>query len=146
MSNTTSTVQDSPVTVKAKTLITLGSFGDGRYSPAMKELYGDAKRLLGFTEVQAHVTAVRLGVDAGQLGAGKVELSYGKSVNGDGKRTLREITKGMKVTNSWALSIGSVCAQLDEARKSGLIVKQCTMDDDIMDFVNDAVGHVEVKS
>ena len=145
MSNTTSTVNATETTTpSSKHKVILGAFGDGRYSPAMKELYQDSQRLLGFTPIQAHVTAVRLGVDAGQLGKGTVELSYGKSISKDGRRTLKEITKGMKIVNSWALSIGSVCAQLDDARKSGLEIVSCTMDKDIMSFVSDACSKVEI--
>lgn len=142
MSNTTSTVQ-APATQSTKTQVILGSFGDGRYSPAMSELYRDSQRLLGFTKEQAHVTSVRLGVDAGQLGASKVTLSYGKSTDKDGRRTLKEITKGVKMNTSWALDIASVCAQLDDARKSGLIVKQCTMNTETMDSVDKAVTRIE---
>lgn len=138
-----STTQDT-VTTPTPAKVIIGNFGNGRFSPAMGELFKDAQRLLSFSAEQAHVTAVRLGVDAGQLSAGKVEIKYGKSISKDGKRTLKEVTQGIKVTNSWALSIGSVCAQLDDARKSGLEVVECTMNDAIMEFVSDAVAKLNV--
>lgn len=132
-------------TADKKTLVTIGDFGNGRYSPAMGELYRDSQRLLGFNELQAHVTAARLGIDAGQLSAGKVTISFGKSVSKDGKRTLKEVTKGMKLSNSWAMSIGAVCSQLDDARKQGLEVVECTMAKEIMAFVNDSANRIEAK-
>lgn len=117
--------------------IDYSDFGHGRFSPAMKELYQDAIRLLGFTEKQAHVTAKQFGVDCGQLTKGQVTVKFGESVSKDGKRTLKEITEGIKVSNTWAMSIGTVCAQLDKTRKNGLVVNDVTMTPAIMSQVDE---------
>lgn len=134
-------VQNATVIEKHKVI--LGAFGDGRYSPAMSELYRDSQRLLGLSKEQAHAVAVRLGIDAGQLGAGKVGISFGKSVSKDGKRTLKEIVKSMKIIDSWAMSIGAICAQLDDTRKQGLVVVECTINKTLMDAVNVAASRIE---
>ena len=144
MSNTTTQAQNAPAVEQKPTVkIQIGQFGNGRYSPAMAELYHDSQRLLGFTPEQAHVTACRLGIDAGQLNSSKVTLSYGKSTDKEGRRTLKEITKGVKLVNTWAMSVGAVCSQLDDARKNGLIVNDCTMADPIMEAINAAVERLD---
>lgn len=126
------------------TKVVLGNFGNGRYSPAMGELYKDSQRLLGFSEEQAHVTAVRLGVDVGQaFRESKVNIGYGKTLSKDGKRNLKEIVKAVKLTNSWAMSIGAICSQLDDIRKQGLVVNDCTVTKEILSFVDDAAARIE---
>lgn len=135
----------STETVK-KTQVKLGDFGNGRFSPAMEELYKDSQRLLGFSQYQAHVTALRIGVDAGQLMNSPVKLAYGKSLSKDGKRTLKEVVKGVKCTNSWAMSIGAICSQLDEARANGLEVVECTVNDHLLSFVNEAASKIEASA
>lgn len=131
-------------TEKQRVKVTLGAFGDGKYSPAMKEVYKDSQRLLGFSKIQAHVTARQLGVDAGQLNAGKVKIAYGKSINKDGFRTLREITQAMKIRNTWAMSIGYILSELDVLRKQGLECVENSLNKDMLQFVTDAASRVEV--
>jgi hypothetical protein len=143
--NEVAPVQSSDSASIAKRKVKLGEFGNGRYSPAMSELYHDSQRLLGFDNKQAHVTASRLGIDAGQLGASKVKLSYGKSVDKSGKMTLKELTQGVKILSSWAMNVASVCSQLDGARKTGLVINDCTMDKGIMAFVNEAADRIEAE-
>ena len=116
--------------------ITLGDFGNGRFSQAMSELFHDSQRLLSFTEEQAHVTARQLGVDAGPLLKQSVSLKYGKSVSKDGKMSLKEVTESGKLNATWSMHVGSVCAQLDAARKVGLVINDCTMSPNIMAFID----------
>lgn len=139
------TTQAKPQTQDKQQQIVLGAFGNGRYSPAMHELFNDSQRLLGFTPEQAHVTATRLGIDAGQLLNSKVTLAFGRTTNKDGHRTLKEITKAVRVPNSWAMSIGTICAQLDETRKQGLVVNDCTVAPELMKFVNEATERLQAK-
>lgn len=134
-----STTQDTVTTqAPAKNAITLGYFGNGRFSHAMSELYADTVRLLNFTDEQAHATARRFGVDAGQLDNGDVKVKLGKSVNKDGLRAMTGAISKVKVNTTWALDIATVCIQLDEARKNGLIVNDCTMNETTMDAVSRA--------
>lgn len=132
-------------TTNNTTNIVLGDFGSGRFSPAMKELYKDCQRLLGFSEREAHVTARQLGVDAGQLSKGQVSLKYGKSVNKEGFMTLKEVTESIKIQASPAMNIASVCSQLDGARKIGLVVTECTMSPVIMEWVADKASKLVVS-
>jgi hypothetical protein len=115
----------------------IGEFGHGRYSATMAELFRDSQRLLGFSEAQAHVTASRLGIDLGRLSSGKVDVTLGKSVSKDGQRTLKE-TCSVKAPNSWAMSIGYICVALDALRKQGLEPVENTVNNSLMEFVNDA--------
>ena len=118
----------------------LGVFGNGRFSPAMNEVFKDTQRLFGFTGVQAHVTALRIGVDAGALNASQVKLSYKDSKT----QSLREITEAVKMEHrSWAITIGYLCAEIDKLRKKGLIPTDIDIDPTIMEFVNDAASRIE---
>ena len=139
--------QQNEVSKPKITKVKFGAFGDGRYSPAMGELYRDTQRLLGFTKAQAHVTATRLGVDCGALNASQVTVQFGKTMNKEGFRTLKEITKGVKVPNSWALSLGATCRILDEAREQGALIggKNATVEvaPKLMEFVDKYAATVE---
>lgn len=116
---------------------TLGEFGNGRYSPVMSELYRDTQRLLGFSKEQAHVTSERLGIDLGRLSAAKAEITYGKKVDKDGYRTVREAAKA-KLPNSWALSIAVICTGLDTLRAEGLDAVENSVSKELLEFVNSA--------
>lgn len=135
MSTTTNT--------ESKTAIKLGDFGNGRFSPAMKELYDDSQRLLSFTKEQAHVVARQIGVDAGNLLKGTVTLKYGSSVSKTGTMTLKEVTESLKMNATPAMNVGSVCSQLDKARKVGLVVENCTMSPSIMLWIKDKAAEIE---
>ena len=117
--------------------ITVGEFGNGRYSNVMAELYRDSQRLLGFSEQQAHVTATRLGIDIGRLASGSADVSFGKSVNKDGYRTVKEVCS-LKLPNSWAMSIAVICNGLDSLRKQGLDAIENSVNEQLMDYVNNA--------
>lgn len=143
MSTNTQVAEETSTQTETKRKVLLGIFGNGRYSPAMLELYRDSQRLLKFTKEQAHVTAARLGIDAGQLQSEQVTLKYGRTANKDGLRTLKEVTKGMKLHNSWAMSIGSICSQLDETRKQGLVVVECTIEKSLLDAVDNAASKIQ---
>lgn len=112
----------SPVASPKKTKVVFGNFGNGRYSPAMAEVYKDTQRLLSFTEGQAHAVAAQVGRDAGQLGNQNVKLAFGSISGKDKKIGLKEITSSLKVTCTPALSIARICTELDATRKIGLIV------------------------
>lgn len=118
------TEQTTPVQTQEvkKHKVHIGNFGNGRYSPAMEEVYKDTQRLFGFNSVQAHVTAAQVGRDAGQLANQKVKLSYGAAVGKDLKMGLKELTKAVRVSCTWALSIAYIASELDTLRKQGLII------------------------
>lgn len=153
--NTTTKTEDVNVndsatgvaTIAKKHKVVLGAFGNGRYSPAMEEVYKDTIRLLGFSEAQAHVVAAQVGRDAGQLNNQKVKsVSIGKSVSKDGKIGLKEVVDSMKVTCTWALSIASICSQLDATRKMGLVVNDVTVVDRLLLEVDAAAERIEAIS
>lgn len=123
--------------------IVLGEFGNGRFSPAMGELYDDSQRLLSFTKEQAHVVARQIGVDAGNLLKGQVTIKYGASVSKTGQMTLKEVTDTVKMNATPAMNVGSVCSQLDKARKVGLKVNDCTMSENIMQWINEKAAELE---
>lgn len=136
--------QQTEAAKPAKSIVELGNFGNGRYSPVMSELYGDTQRLLGFNKHQAHVTSARLGIDLGRLGAGKAAVTFGKTTNKDGYRTVREVCS-VKLPNSWALSVAVVCNGLDTLRKQGLQVVENTIHDSLLEYVNEAAARIEAK-
>lgn len=126
--------------------IVLGDFGNGRFSPAMNELFKDSQRLLGFSEVQAHVTAKQLGVDSGNLNKGTANIKYGSFSDKDKKITLKEATDSIKVNITPSLSVGKVCAELDKLRKVG--IKTCdkvVLHDSIMLWINDKAKDLETE-
>lgn len=135
------TETSAPIPVRKHKAV-LGQFGDGRYSQAMKEVFQDSQRLFGFTPLQAHAIGERLGVDAGQLQSASVRLKYG-SLTKDGKRSLKEVTKAIKVTESWALTVGFLCAGIDDLRKQGLVVHNIKVADDIIQSVDTAASRIE---
>lgn len=137
------TTQAQPV----KTQVELGEFGNGRYSPIMEELFRDTQRLLQFTETQAHATSARLGIDLGRLQVAKVKgIAYGKSVNNDGFRSIREMTQAVKVKDSWAIAIAFICAGLDALRKQGLECESNSIDELKLQSVNEAASRLEAKA
>lgn len=135
-----STQETVTETIAAKQQDTIGHFGHGTYSPAMKEVFQDTQRLLGFNCKEAHVTATRFGVDAGQLNKGSIKVSLGKSLNKERMRTLKGTIASVRVNTTWALDIATICVQLDEARKNGLEIVECTINDQLRQFLNDAVS------
>lgn len=79
------------------------SFGEGRYSPVMKELHHDLQSIFRLPSEQAEKIARQYGSDFGAaLKSAPVKVSVGKTVNSDGKITLGESckVKGITVTNS----------------------------------------------
>ena len=131
-------IQNMEATTMTPTVkINLGDFGNGRYSPVMKELYQDTQRLLGFSKEQAHVTSARLGIDLGRLSSGSASVTFGKTTNKDGMRTVREVCS-LKMPNSWALSVAVICNGLDGLRKQGLECVENTIANTLLEFVNSA--------
>jgi len=108
-SNTLPAVSQKPV---------VRDFGDGRYSPAMRELYRDSQILLGLTEEQAFLAARTYGADLGRYSP-ELQIKFGK-LSKDSKLTLRETAsvKGVTLTNS--ISIAKLCVLIREARLYGL--------------------------
>lgn len=133
MSNTSATA--TPETKQES--IVIGDFGNGRYRNLGLEMYADTQRLLGFSKEQAHVTAHRLMIDIGRLGAAKADVKIGGTVNKDGYRTCREVAS-LKLPNSWAMSINVICVGLDTLRKQGLEVIEVSVSTQLLDFVNAA--------
>lgn len=150
---TTQTVQTTPTQAVVKIhKIHIGNFGNGRYSPAMEEIYKDTQRLFGFTPIQSHVTAAQVGRDAGQLANQRVTLAYGKASGKDSKMGLKEVTKAVKVNSTWALAIAYIASELDSLRKQGLICGEdegsqyATINPRLQTAVDDACEGIEAMT
>jgi hypothetical protein len=123
--------------------IEIGQFGKGRYSGVMGELYKGTIRLLGFSTLQAHATATRIGIDLGRLQASTdVKVGLSKKINKDGYRTVKEACSA-KLPNSWAMSIMVITNGLDELRKQGLEVVENTVQTQLIEFVNNAAKSIQ---
>lgn len=120
-----------------------GDFGKGRYSPVMDELYSDSIRLLGLSEPQAHACAARLGIDLGRLSSAQIKgITYSKTTNKEGWRTVREICNSVKIPNSWAMSVAIICNGLTQLKKQGLDNIENSVNKDILEFINNAAANL----
>lgn len=136
MSNTTTATKSE--------VIVLGEFGNGRHSPAMKELYKDTQRLLGFSEHQAHVIAKQLGVDVGNLNKGSAGVKFGTYSEKNNTMTLKETVESIKFVCTNSIAVGKICAELDKLRKVG--IKSCDsieLHDSIMLWIDDKASELE---
>lgn len=132
--------------------IHVGNFGNGRYSPAMEEVYKDTQRLFGLTDIQAHIVAAQVGRDAGQLNNAKVSKLKVSSASKDGKVGLKEVVDAVKVTSTFALTICHLCAELDKLRKAGLLIGSeegaafANLRPNIQKWIEEATENVEAMS
>ena len=110
------------------------SFGDGRYSSAMKELFQDSQRLLGLSTEQAEKLARSFGAELGRHNA-IAKISYGKATK-DGKMTLRESCTIKGVTVTYAIALAKLCVITQEMLSFG--VKECDiiLRDDFVEWLN----------
>lgn len=94
------------------------SFGDGRYSSAMKELYQDSQRLLKITPKQAERLARSYGAELGRFNA-TPKISFGRLTK-DYKITLKEssLIKGVSLT--YAIALARLCVTLQECFTFGI--------------------------
>lgn len=122
--------------------IQCGDFGNGRYRHVQEELYSDCQRVLGFSKEQAHATCERLGADLGRLQAAKASVTFGKKVDRDGYRTVREVAK-LKMPNSWALSVAVICNGIFELQKQGLDAIENSIKNDLLEYVNDHARRIK---
>lgn len=109
-------------------------FGDGRYSPAMRELYRDSQILLGLSEVQAWTAARTYGADLGRYSPA-LQIKFGK-LSKDAKLTLRETAtvKGVTLTNS--ICIAKLCVLIREAKLYGMeSVSGVKFSGDVSEFI-----------
>ena len=94
-------------------------FGSGRYSNVAKELYSDAKRLLGLTDKQAERLAKAYIADLGRINAKVTQIGISKP-NKDMQITLRETSKVKGVTLTHAITLAKLCVSLQEAKIYGI--------------------------
>jgi len=94
------------------------TFGDGRYSQAMKELFKDSKRLLALTDKQAEKLARSFGAELGKHNA-VATISYGRYSVKNNQITLKESVtfKGLIVT--FPISIARLCVILQDSIQFG---------------------------
>lgn len=90
------------------------TFGDGRYSNAMKELFKDSKRLLQLTDKQAEKLARSFGAELGKQNV-NAKITYGRYSAKGNQITLKESAtyKGLVVT--FAISLGRLCVLLQDS-------------------------------
>ena len=110
------------------------TFGDGRYSKVMKELFGDSKRLLGLDDQQAEKLARSYGAELGRYNA-RAEIKYGK-VNKDGKMTLRESCTIKGVTVTYSIALAKTCVLLQETFAYGVKTHKVTLDANFIEWLN----------
>ena len=109
-------------------------FGDGRYSPAMRELYRDSQILLGLKEEQAFLVARTYGADLGRYSPA-LQIKFGK-LNKDAKLTLKETATVKGVTLTHAISIAKLCVLVHEAKVYGLVsIGEVKLTKDISDWI-----------
>ncbi len=94
------------------------TFGDGRYSPAMKELFQDSQRLLGLSETHAERLARAYGAELGRINA-VPKISFGRLTK-DRKLTLKESSSIKGLTLTYAISIAKLCVILQEGFTYGV--------------------------
>lgn len=105
-----------------KTKVVIGEFGNGRHSPAMREVYSACINYFNMSELKAHTVARQMGCDAGQLNNQKVGVKVGAAKGKDMKMSLSEVDAKCKVNATWSLQITHLCQALYALTKHGLFV------------------------
>jgi hypothetical protein len=114
------------------------NFGDGRYSPLMKECYKDIKVIFKLDEVKAEKLAKLIGSDFGAaMRQVQATSSIGKSLSKDGKVTLRDACK-VKTTETLPLRVMRALSYAAEAGKNGFLhgKTQWQADDKFIEYFN----------
>jgi|ERR1044071_7274794 hypothetical protein len=108
------TITDAPVKVESKEV----SFGDGKYSSAMKELFKDAQRLLSLNATDAEKLARAYGAELGRYNLNS-KITFGKYSAKSNSITLKESAslKGLVVT--YPIALAKLCINLQECRSFG---------------------------
>src|SRR5947207_12410364 len=112
MPDTIETIVEPTIGTPAPKPVTV-SFGDGRYSSVMRELDGDAQRLLGLSKSHAEKLARAFGAELGRYNA-YVKIGFGKATK-DGKMTLRESASIKGVTVTHAIALAKACVLLQDS-------------------------------
>jgi hypothetical protein len=99
------------------------SFGNGRYSLAMKELYQDSQRIFKLTSDKAEKVARQFGSDFGAyMRDAEVSVKLGKKVNDNGQLTLGESCKVKGCAETFSIAIARAVAYANEALKHNISV------------------------
>jgi hypothetical protein len=97
------------------------SFGNGRYSAAMRELYDDLQVLFKVPEEKAEKIARQFGSDFGAaMASAAVNTSVGKATGKNSRMTLKEAASVKGITATYALSIARAVQWANEAFKNGV--------------------------
>lgn len=90
------------------------TFGDGRYSNAMKELFQDSQRLLQINATQAEKLARSFGAELGKQNV-NAKITFGRYSTKNNQITLKESAtyKGLVVT--FSISMAKLCVLLQES-------------------------------
>ncbi len=126
--------------VKPQAQVEIGSFGNGRYSKVMSELFRDANNyLLDIDPAKADRLCRSFGAELGRLQAAEVkEIKFGK-LGKNGDINLREVCDSIKVIASPAISIAKILSILDDARKHGMSYKdtKISLSDNLNAWLNE---------
>jgi len=121
----TSTSNDQTASINNIPKVTIGKFGDGRYSPLMAEVFDSLQTCLGMDEGLADSLARKIASDFGaimsngQIGLSKVSL--GKVSKKDSKLTVKEAaTKVKGVSLSHPLLLLKAVCYFGEAGVNGV--------------------------
>lgn len=112
---------------------TVVSFGEGRYSQAMRELFNDAQKLIGLPPGQAEKAARAFGAELGRHQATS-KISFGKMTK-DGKMTLRDTATLKGITVTYAVAIAKLCVILQETKQYGVQSIDVLLRDDFTEWL-----------
>ena len=111
------------------------SFGDGRYSPVMKELYNDSIRLLQLSSKQAERLARSYGAELGKLQM-QNKISFGR-VTKNQQVTIREIASIKGVTMTHTLNLAKACVVLQDSLSFGIdSIIEVKLRDNVLEWLN----------
>lgn len=111
------------------------SFGDGRYSPVMNELYKDSIRLLQLTQKQAERLARAYGAELGKLQM-QNKISFGR-VTKNQQVTIREIASIKGVTMTHTLNLAKACVVLQDSLNFGIdSIIEVKLRDNVLEWLN----------
>lgn len=142
----TNAVSEMVAQLTRKTKVVIGEFGNGRHSPAMREVYAACLDYFDLSEQEAHAVAKQMGCDAGQLNNQKVGVKVGAVKGKDMKMTLTEVDAKCKVYATWALQIAHLCQALYALTKHGLVVGSNKLAKELQEAATDASKSLEPVS
>jgi hypothetical protein len=97
------------------------SFGNGRYSAVMEELYKDIQRIFNISAEQAEKVARQFGSDFGAAMASQpVSVKYGKKLSDDGKLTLAESCRAKGITATNSIMVARACDWVNTCKNFGV--------------------------